>query len=125
MGPLIPIECVTCFCLDDSRDDCLCECHPANRCTECGELRGPDCEAAEFYVDPANREVTGPGRKRRTLQEIIDNQEELAARFYAWGEDEPDDTDMTSADFKAAMARGIPCEIVTSRDEYLRRLEET
>lgn len=35
-----------------------------------------------------------------------------------------DDTDMTPAEFKAAMDRGIPSEIVTSREEYLRRLDE-
>lgn len=101
-----------------------------------GDFVGTDAAAAKLNelrsrpgmadeVAKIRAEMAGPGRKRRTLQEIIDNQEELAARFYAWGEDEPDDTDMTSADFKAAMARGIPCEIVTSREECLRRLEET
>jgi hypothetical protein len=37
---------------------------------------------------------------------------------------EVDDTDMTSADFKALMADGIPCKIVTSREEYERRRNE-
>jgi hypothetical protein len=27
----IPIECVTCYCMDDSREDCLCDCHPWSR----------------------------------------------------------------------------------------------
>lgn len=36
----------------------------ADYCGVCGQPKGPDCEAAEFYADPAHREPVGPPRRR-------------------------------------------------------------
>lgn len=45
----------------------------ADYCRVCGNPKGPDCETAEFYEDPANREPVGPPRRRhgRTRIEIV------------------------------------------------------
>lgn len=38
--------------------------------------------------------------------------------------DEVNDTDMTAADFRAAMERGVPAEVVTSREEFEARTRQ-
>lgn len=45
----------------------------ADYCRVCGNPKGPDCETAEFYADPANCEPVGPPRRRhgRTRIEIV------------------------------------------------------